>query len=111
MTAPHTYTEAIEALAEAFGQPWTGTDRQARFDIKTGIKHTAVDLFETVDGLALVSVHTLPPYHFAGFDQDHAEFVAGLLRGVQFKQWPHLPGPLARRHYPAPAPDLTQSGD
>lgn len=106
-----TYLETINKLAEAFGDPWAGTDMQARFDIQTGIKHTAIDVIDT-DGLALVSVHSLPPFHVGGFNPDHAEFVAGLLEGCLFKQCAYLPGPLAKRHRPAPElATRDQSGD
>jgi hypothetical protein len=106
-----TYMDAINLLAETFGEPWTGTDKQARFDIQTGIKHTAIDVFDAGE-LALVSVHSLPPFHAGGFNPDHAEFVAGLLEGCLFKQWAYLPGPLAKRHRPAPQlATHEQSGD
>jgi hypothetical protein len=111
MNTTNTFPEALAALTEAFGKSWMGNDTQARFDIQTGIKHTAIDVIDT-EGLALLSVHSLPPFHAGGFNPDHAEFVAGLLEGCLFKQSAYLPGPLAKRH--RPTPELAthdQSGD
>lgn len=111
MNTFNTFPEALAALIEALGKSWTGNDTQSRLDIQTEIKHTAIDVIET-DGLALVSVHNLAPFHVGGFNPDHAEFVAALLEGCLFKQWAYLPGPLAKRHRPAPKlATHDQSGD
>lgn len=111
MNTINTFPEALATLIEAFGKSWTGNDTQVRFDIQTGIKHAAIDVIDT-DGLALVSVHNLAPFHVGGFNPDHAEFVAALLKGCLFKQLAYFSGPLAKRH--RPAPELAthdQSGD
>jgi hypothetical protein len=100
------YAEVIAKLVDEFGQPWTGTDTQARFDIARGPVHTAIDVFDA-DGSAIVSVHTLPPHHAAGTHTNHLEFAAGVLKGCSFVQWAFLPGDLARRHKPAPQFDIT----
>ena len=103
-----TYKQAVEKLTEAFGEPWIKWPEQARFDIATGHRHTAVDVFQHKTR-ALVSVHTLAPHQSGKTNQDHLEFVANLLEGCIFVQWGYLGGALARRH--TPAPTLETSGD
>jgi hypothetical protein len=101
-----TYMEALDKLASELGEPWTGTDKMARFDIARGPVHTAIDVIAH-GGVCTVSVHTLPPHHCAGTYTNHLEFVAALLKGCQFKQWAALPGDLAKRHAPAPQFDFS----
>lgn len=72
MNTANTFPEALAALTEALSKSWTCNDTQARLDIQTGIKHTAIDVIDTNE-LALVSVHSLPPFHVGGLSPDHAE--------------------------------------
>lgn len=105
MSTPDDFRSAVAKLIEAIGEPWTGGAHQLRFDIADGHRHSAVDVFDKGTSAA-ISVHTLPPHHSDGTNLNHLEWVASLLRGVQFKQWDRLPADLARRHHQAhdPAP-------
>lgn len=106
MSTPDDFAGAVAKLLDALGEPWTGGSHQLRFDIADGYRHTAVDIFD-VDARAVVSVHTLAPHLADGVNLNHLEWVAGLLRGCQLKQWDKLPESLARRHSPAPLVDLS----